>query len=76
MPKAEVFRGIQGMLPQSPLSWVSESFEQGNGQFHSPRMKPCNLESIFFIKNISILKNLTDFYKMVESGVDPHLQIS
>ena len=34
-------------------------------------MKPCNLESFFFIKNTSIVKNLTDFRKMVETDVDP-----
>ena len=33
-----------------------------------------NLER-FFTKNILIIyyKNLTDFHKMVETGVDPHL---
>ena len=37
-------------------------------------MKPLNLESFFlFIKNISILKNLTDFRKTAETGVDPRL---
>ena len=40
-------------------------------------MKPLNLESFFlFIKNISILKNLTDFRKTAETGVDPRLQIN
>jgi len=28
-----------------------------------------------FIKNVSILKNLTDFRKTAETGVDPRLQI-
>ena len=41
--------GVRGMLsqeilldltPQSPHTWVSESFGQHIGQFHSPRMKP------------------------------------
>ena len=60
-PKAQASSGIQGMLPlKSPLLG-SESFRQDNGQFHSPQMKPCNLESIFLIKNISTMKNLTDF---------------
>ena len=36
------------------LSRVSNSFKQDIGQFHSPRKKPCNLESFFFIKNIII----------------------
>ena len=37
-------------------------------------MKPLNLESfVLFIKNISILKNLTDFRKTAEPGVDPRL---
>jgi len=34
----------------------------------SPGMKPCNLESFFFY--ISVMKNLTDFRKLVETGVD------
>ena len=31
------------------------------------------LGKFFIIKNIFIMKNLTDFCKMVETGVDPHL---
>ena len=37
------------------ISWDPKSFKQDIGQFHSPRIKPCNLESFFFIKNISIM---------------------
>ena len=70
-PKTQSFRGAEACSPGkvlryfslSPLSWVSESLRQDIGQFHSPWMKPCNLESFFFIKNISIMKNLTDFCK-------------
>ena len=37
-------------------------------------MKPLNLESfIIIIKNLSIMKNLTDFRKTAETGVDPRL---
>jgi len=36
-------------------------------------MKPCDLESFLFIENISIMKNLTDFHKTVETGEDPRL---
>ena len=33
-----------------------------------------NFESLkFFTKNIFIMKNLTDFRKTVETGMDPHL---
>ena len=64
-----------GMLPLKSRFLVSESFRKDNGQLHSPWMKPCNLESIFCIKNISIMKNLTDFRKMVETNVDPCLEI-
>ena len=46
-----------------------------NGQFHSPRMKLCNLESFFFVKNAFIMKNLTDFCKTVETSVDPCLRV-
>ena len=62
-----------------PLSWVSESFRQDIGQFHSPWMKhpihfpDFNLESVF-IKSIFIIKNLTDFRKTVVTSVDPRLQ--
>ena len=34
-----------------------------------------NLESIFFNKNIYIMKPLTDFLKTVETSVDPQLQL-
>ena len=37
------------------ISWDPKSFKQDIGQFHSPRIKPGNLESFFFIKNISIM---------------------
>ena len=40
---------------------------------YSPWMKPYNLESFLFIKNVSIMKNLTDFRKTVKTGVDPRL---
>ena len=36
-------------------------------------MKPYNLESFLFIKNVSIMKNRTDFRKTVETDVDPRL---
>ena len=32
-----------------------------------------NLESVFIIKNIFVMKNVTDFRKMVETGVDPRM---
>ena len=33
----------------------------------------CHLESFFIIKNIFIMKNLTDFSKTVQIGVDQRL---
>ena len=42
-------------LKSPSISWDPKSFKQDIGQFHSPRIKPCNLESFFFIKNISIM---------------------
>ena len=33
-----------------------------------------NLESVFIFKNIFNMKSVIDFRKMVETGVDPHLQ--
>ena len=57
-------------FPKSPFLdfWVIHT---GYWPVPSPRMKPCNLESFLF--NISIMKNLTDFRKTVETGVDPRL---
>ena len=52
---------------------MSESFGQDIGQFHSPRVKPYNLESFVFVKNVFVMKSLTDFRKMVETSVDPRL---
>jgi len=37
------------------ISWDPKSVKQGIGHLHSSRIKPCNLESFFFIKNISIM---------------------
>ena len=37
------------------ISWDPKSFKQDIGQFLSPRIKPCNLESFFYGKNISIM---------------------
>ena len=34
-----------------------------------------NLESVFIFKNIFNMKNVTDFRKTVETGVDPHLTL-
>ena len=58
---------------KSPLLWVSESFRSDIGKNRSPWMKPCNLESFLLIKNISIMKNLTDFRQTVVTGVHPRL---
>ena len=56
-PKVQAcnIRGSEGMLPWqffeflSPLSWVSESFRQAIGQFHSTRMKPCKSANYFIL---------------------------
>ena len=45
---------------------VSESFSHDIGQISTWKV-------FFIIKNISIVKNLTDFRKTVEAGVDPCL---
>ena len=61
----------------SPLSWVFKPFRQDYWCQYWP--VPLTLDGAlqlgkFFInKNISVLKNLTDFHKMVETGVDPCL---
>ena len=53
------------------LWFLSHSDSVGYWPVSSSWMKPCNLENFFF--NISIMKNLTDFPKLVETSVDPHL---
>ena len=50
----------------SPLSWVSELFRQDIGQIF-------NLESVLTIKNKFIMKNVTNFRKKGETGVDLRL---
>ena len=49
----------------NPLSWVSESFRQAIGQFHSTRMKPAN----YFILDF----NLKSFCRQQE---EPAILIS
>ena len=67
-PKTQLLAESRG-LPQEiiwifiPLSPLSESFRQD-----------FNLKVFFIIKNIFIMKNVTDFRKMVETGVDPCLK--
>ena len=39
----------------SPLSWVSESYRQDIGQFHSPRMKPCKAADYFIKVNFRVV---------------------
>ena len=34
-----------------------------------------NLKSSIIIKNIFVMKNLTDFHRTVKTGVDPHLLV-
>ena len=68
-PKAQAFEGSEGMFQweffsiltsQSPLSWVSESFRQDNlaSSFSSDEALQLNT---------SVMKNLTDFSKTVET---------
>ena len=67
-PKAQASRGagVRGHAApaifldfnslKSPfISWDPKSFKQDIGQFHSTQIKPYNLESFFFIRNISIM---------------------
>ena len=59
--------GSGDMLPREffwiSAPWVSESFRQDIGQFHSPRMKPFNWSAIFQKKIFFFIKNLTDLRK-------------
>ena len=48
----------------SPLSWVPESFRRDIGQISTWKV-------FFLLKEYLFMKNLTDFHKTVEAGVDP-----
>ena len=50
------------------VSWVSESFRQDVGQILNLKIKKTNKQNLF-------VKNLTDFRKTVEAGVDPRLHL-
>ena len=63
-PKVQASRRSGGMLhqeiiwiltPQSPLSWVSESFRQDIYPFHSPRMNPCKSVHYFIMVNFHVV---------------------
>ena len=53
------------LTPQSPF--------QGFWVIQTGYWPDFNLESFIFIKIYLFIKNLTEFHKMVETGVDPHL---
>ena len=62
-------RGVFGFLtPLSPLSCI------GFRVIWTGYWPEFNLESVLiFVENIFIMKNLTDFHKRLEAGVDPRL---
>ena len=73
------------MLPQeffldfnSPKSPFSEFLSHSDRKFtdYTNHFPDFNLESLkfFFTLNIVIMKNLTDFRKTVETGMDPRLK--
>ena len=63
-----VYKILFNILYWNSLNLVSNVVLKGS------RYKPCNLESFVFIKNIFIMKSLTDFRKTVaRTGVDPSL---
>ena len=71
-PKAQALsKGVWGAgLPRNVL--VFHPFPG----FRTTQVAYCpgfNLESVFIIENVFIMKNLTDFHKTVETGVDPRL---
>ena len=55
------------LTPQSRFSWVSESFSQDIGRIL--------IWKVFFHENLFIYENSTDFRKMVETVVDPRLEL-
>ena len=61
-------RGILCILtPQSPLSWVSESFRQDISSLSKSFSRfQLGKFKVFLTKNIFIIKSLTDFRKAVK----------
>ena len=76
MLKAQASRGVWGQAPpencldfnslKSPFLGFSRSFRQDIGQISTGKV-------FFIIKNIFVMKNLTNFPKTVETDVDPCL---
>ena len=62
------FSSLRGLFHQGQFPYCS-GYEARRVQ----HFLDFNLESFFVIKNIFIMKNLTDFGKTVETGVDPYL---
>ena len=62
-------------LPEVPFPrFLSNARKLGKENICADHFPDFNLESSTTIKNIFIMKNLTDFRKTVETGVDPRLR--
>ena len=74
-PKAQASRGVRRRtLPGNFLDFHSlKSPFPGFIVIQKEYWPDFNLESVFIIKNIFVMKNVTDFRKTVETGVDPCL---
>ena len=74
-PKAEASRGVRRRPPPGNfLDFYSlKSPFLGFIVIQKGYWPDSNLESVFIIKNIFVMKNVTDFRKTVETGVDPRL---
>ena len=70
-PKAQASSGVRGRVPSGNFL----DFYSSKSPFQGFRVtqKGFQLGKCFFSTNISIMKNVTDFGKTVEIGVDPRL---
>ena len=74
-PKARAFSEVRGLAPpRNYLDFYSlKSPFLGFRVIQMGYWPDFNLENVFIFKNIFNMKNVTDFCKTVETGVDPHL---
>ena len=75
-PKAQAFSGVRGLAPpRNYLDFYSlKSPFLGFRVIQMGYWPDFNLESVFIFKNIFNMKNVTDFRKTVEAGVDPPIE--
>ena len=69
-PKAQASSGVRDTLPQESF-WIFTPYSPlPRVPSHSERISTWE---VFLLKDIFVMKNVTDFGKNVETGVDPRL---